>query len=317
MTETCSPQQVQEQQGTIMTEKKQPVYRSGFVIMLGRPNVGKSSLVNALMGRKVAIVSPKPQTTRRRIQAVLTRPHEQAVLLDTPGIHRSGDLLGKTLSKAATEALEGVDGAILVVDAARSRGDEDFAAARLLAKSPSPKLLVINKMDLISSRAEEVIMKIPGELRFEGPVIAASTITGLGVDRISEWIFQLLKPGPMYFPADAVTDQPEEILIAELIREQILLRTEEEVPHDAAVKVEEIAERPGGMMYVRALVIVARAGQKAIILGAGGRMLKEIGSAARLSIEQLLGTRVYLDLWVGVEKDWRNKIGRLRELGYE
>ncbi|MGQ9779338.1 MAG: GTPase Era [Bacillota bacterium] len=296
---------------------EEEVFRSGFIGLFGRPNVGKSSLVNALVGRKVAIVSPKPQTTRRRVQAVLTLPAAQIVFLDTPGIQRARDLLGRALVRAAREAVEGIDAAFFVVDAVRARGEEDRAAAALLADAPVPVLLVVNKIDLVRGREEETVAQVAAELGFGGPRLATSALTGEGIEALKEWALGVLKPGPKYFPDEVYTDQPEEILVAELIREQILLRLAEEVPHETAVRVLEMTPRPTGKLYINALIVVERESQKAIVIGAGGRKLKEIGSAARLEIERLLGTPVYLELWVKAVEGWRDSPGRLREFGYE
>ncbi|MCL6614487.1 MAG: GTPase Era [Firmicutes bacterium] len=296
---------------------EEKAFRSGFIGLFGRPNVGKSSLVNALVGRKVAIVSPKPQTTRRRVQAVLTLPEAQIVFLDTPGIQRARDLLGRALVRAAREAVEGIDAAFLVVDASRARWEEDRASARLLSGAPVPVLLVVNKIDLVPGDEEEIASGVAAELNIEGPYLATSALTGEGLEALKEWALGVLKPGPKYFPDEVYTDQPEEVLVAELIREQILLRLAEEVPHETAVRVLEMTPRPTGKLYINALIVVERESQKAIVIGAGGRMLKEIGSAARLEIERLLGTPVYLELWVKAVEGWRDSPARLREFGYE
>lgn len=285
--------------------------------MLGRPNVGKSSLVNALAGRKVAIVSPKPQTTRRRIQAVLTTPTEQVILVDTPGLQQPRDLLGQALVRAAMEAVAGVDAVLLVADAVRPRGSEDQAVARVLRQSTAPRLLVVNKIDLVPGAGEETLARVAKELGFTGPTLATSAVTGAGVAEVAAWVTGVLEPGPQYFPDGQVTDQPEMVLVSELIREQVLLRLAEELPHETAVSVEEMAPRASGKFYVRASIVVERESQKAIVIGAGGRQLREIGRAARESIEGFLGEPVFLDLWVRVVKGWRNSAARLREFGYE
>lgn len=296
---------------------EEKAFRSGFIGLFGRPNVGKSSLVNALVGRKVSIVSPKPQTTRRRVQAVLTLPGAQIVFLDTPGIQRGRDLLGRALVRAAREAVEGIDAAFLVVDASRARGEEDRAAAGLLAGAPVPVLLVVNKIDLVPGAGEEIAARVAAELGVEGPRLTTSALTGEGLDGLKEWALGVLKPGPKFFPDEVHTDQPEEILAAELIREQVLLRLAEEVPHETAVRVLEMAPRPSGKLYINALIAVERESQKAIVIGAGGSRIKEIGSAARLEIERLLGIPVYLELRVKAVEGWRDSPARLREFGYE
>ncbi len=297
---------------------KQEGFRSGFVTLLGRPNVGKSSLINALIGRKVAIVSPKPQTTRRRVQAVLNTPDAQVVLVDTPGIQRPRDLLGRALIRAAAEPLDGADGVLLVVDASRSRGKEDRASADMLRQATAPVLLVVNKIDLVAGEAEEqCVARVAEELDFAGPAIATSAVTGSGMTELRDWILGCLPSGPEYYPGETRTDQPENVFLAELIREQVLLQTEEEVPHGVAVLIEEVVQRSTGRLYLRAAIVVERQSHKAIVIGAGGRRLKEIGCAARAGIEEYLGAPVYLELWVKVEEHWRDSSARLRDFGYE
>ncbi|MGE5598689.1 MAG: GTPase Era [Bacteroidota bacterium] len=293
-------------------------FRSGFAALIGRPNVGKSSLVNALVGRKISIVSPKPQTTRRRVQAVLNVPGRQAVFVDTPGVQRPKDLLDRAMMRAAVDSLEGVDLVLLVVDASRSRGEEDRAAAELVRRAggPGTSLLVANKIDLVEGDPDETAARAAAELSFPGPRLAVSAATGQGVDELRGWVIERLAPGPRYFPEDMPTDLSEDSVLAEMVREQVLRQVGDEVPHETAVVVEENGPRPGGRRYVRAAVVVARESQKGIIIGAGGRRLKEIGRAARAGIESLLGQPVYLDLWVKVEKDWRRSAARLREYGY-
>lgn len=294
-------------------------FRSGFVTLLGRPNVGKSSLVNALVGRKVSIVSPKPQTTRRRLQAVLNAPGIQVVFVDTPGVQRPKDLLDRAMVRAAADSLEGVDLVLLVVDVSRPRGEEDRAAAAMLERldQAGTSLLVANKIDLAKGDPQAIADRAASDLAFPGPVLTVSAATGQGVGDLRAWILGRMAPGPRYFPAEMPTDLPEDAALAELVREQVLRQLGEEVPHETAVVVEENAPRPGGRRYVRAAVVVARDGQKGIVIGAGGARLKEIGREARAAMETLLDAPVFLDLWVKVEKNWRDSTARLREYGYE
>lgn len=296
---------------------REETFRSGFVSVLGRPNVGKSSLVNALVGRKVTIVSPKPQTTRRRVQAVLTTPEAQIVFVDTPGIQRPRDLLGRVMARAAAESLTEVDAVLMVIDAVRARGEEDRAAAALLGRVQAPTLLVVNKIDLVHGAGDETAAAAARDLSYAGPVLPVSAVTGQGLAELQRWIIRQLGPGPKYFPDGMRTDQSDSLLVAELIREQVLLRTGDEVPHATAIVVEEMAPRLNGKLFIRAAVVVERESQKAIVIGAGGRQLKEIGRNARANIEHLLGEPIFLDLWVRVDKGWRDSGRRLREFGYE
>jgi GTP-binding protein Era len=298
-----------------MMEEK--AFCSGFVTVVGRPNVGKSSLVNALVGQKVAIVSPKPQTTRRRIQAVLTTPAAQVVFLDTPGIQRPRDLLGQALVQAAREAMEGVDAVLIVADAVRRRGEEDRAAVGMLKEATAPVLLAVSKLDLAPEPAEEAVARVVRELDYRGPALGTSVVTGAGLPAVRDWIMEILGPGPKYFPDGVLSDQPQEMLVAELIREQALLQLADEVPHEIAVNVEEITPRPTGVHYIRAAIVVGRESLKGIVIGANGRRLKEIGCGARTEIEKVLGGPIYLDLWVRVIKGWRDSVARLKEFGYE
>ncbi|MCG0277548.1 MAG: GTPase Era [Thermanaeromonas sp.] len=294
-----------------------PFYRSGFAGLIGRPNAGKSTLLNTLIGRKVAIISDKPQTTRNKILGVYTDEKAQIIFLDTPGIHKPRHRLGEYMVQVAQHTLKEVDVVVYVVDAAVEPGAGEEYIVNSLKDIPTPVILVLNKIDLIS---EEQLLKVREffQNRFEpAATVAISALQGTNVDKLPPLIIQYLPPGPQYYPPDQVTDQPARFIIAELIREKILLLTEEEVPHSVAVVVEDMLERPGGLLYVPAIIYVERDSQKGILIGKEGRMLKEIGTLARQEIEALLGNRIYLDLRVKVKKDWRRQEGALRQLGYE
>lgn len=294
-----------------------PSYRSGFAGLIGRPNAGKSTLLNALVGRKVAIISDKPQTTRNKILGVYTDEKAQIVFLDTPGIHKPRHRLGEYMVQVAQQTLKEVDVVVYVVDAAVEPGAGEEYIVHSLKDISTPVILVLNKIDLIS---EEQLAKVQQffQDRFEpAGIVAISALQGTNIDKLLPLIIQHLPPGPQYYPPEQVTDQPAKFIIAELIREKILLLTEEEVPHSVAVVVEDMLERPGGLLYVPAIIYVERDSQKGILIGKEGRMLKEIGILARQEIEALLGNRIYLDLRVKVKKDWRREEKALRQLGYE
>jgi len=312
------------------------MFRSGFVSLIGRPNVGKSTLLNALLGEKLAITSPKPQTTRRRIQGILTLPEEaQIVFIDTPGIHRPKHKLGEKMVKAAEEALEGIDAIILVIDAVDGFIAWDREIAELAAKAEQPVLAVWNKVDAIGAGAGagaaeggaaqgerqaqlDQAMQAFQQQYPEWPTFAVSAIDGQGTGQLIAAVIKLLPENPPYFPDDILTDDPERVVVAELIREQALALLNQEVPHAVAVEVTDMKERGGDAReYVAATIYVERESQKGIIIGNGGSMLKEIGRRSRVEIEALLGRPVYLDLWVKVKKDWRDSDSKLRELGFQ
>lgn len=295
----------------------QPGHRSGFVVLAGRPNVGKSSLLNRLIGRKVAITSDKPQTTRNRIAGVLTLPGAQVIFLDTPGLHRPRHLLGEFMVKVARATLAQVDAICLVVDATVPPGEGDRAVARHVATARStPVLLVVNKIDAVDK--DVLIERLAGysSLGDYRHVVPVSAHTGENSERLIELLLGELPEGPRYYPDDAVTDQPAQALAAELVREQVLRFTRDEVPHAVAVQVDRFAERRQGLVHIAATVLVERESHKRILIGRGGSMLKRIGEAARVEIEAILGTRVYLELWVKVARDWRQRLSELRRLGY-
>lgn len=289
--------------------------RSGFAAIIGRPNVGKSTLLNMVVGAKVAIVSDKPQTTRHRIQAVLTRPDAQVVFIDTPGVHKPKHLLGDYMVKVARATWNEVDVILFVVDGASGVRSGDRLIAKELATVNTPTALVVNKMDLVKDRAGAV--QAFAELGTFAHVAPVSALTGEGTAELVDWLVAQLPEGPKYFPDEWVTDRPEEFLVAELIREQVFHHTQEEVPHSVTVVVEEMRKRPDrDLVDIHATIIVERDSQKGIIIGQGGRMLKEIGRMARMEIEALLGSQINLQLWVKTKPGWRDRPGALQELGY-
>ncbi len=297
-------------------------FRSGFAALLGRPNVGKSSLCNGLVGDKVAIVSNKPQTTRRRILGVVHRPEAQLVLVDTPGVHRPRHQLGRRMLQEVRDAVEGVEATCLVVDASSPQpGEGDRRAAQYAAAAGGPRILILNKIDLVGAgrarleRAAAYSVLAASGHPFDA-VVATSALTGEGVDELRSALIAHLPPGPPYFPADVSTDQPEQVLTAELIREQALARLREEVPHALAVTVDQWQPRDNGMIYIGATIYVERESQKGIVIGGGGGMLRDIGAASRGEIERRLGSPVYLDLWVKVKEGWRDRPGSLETLGF-
>ena len=291
-------------------------HRSGFVAVIGRPNVGKSTLMNALLGQKIAIVSEKPQTTRNRLLGIFTRDDAQLIFMDTPGIYRPHNKLGEYMVELARSAIPDADLVCFLADASVSPSRGDVAIAEMTKASGRPTLLVSNKIDLAS----------PGELeanaeayRALGPFagdIAISALHGAGLDELLATMISMMPLGPRYFPEGQVTEQYERFIAGELIREQVLNNLRQEVPHAVAVVVEQFKERDDGSVYIEANIFVEKDSQKGIIIGRGGGMLKRIGQAARAEIEDLVEGKVYLDLWVKVLKNWRKKEHLLRRLGY-
>ncbi len=295
-------------------------FRSGFVALIGRPNVGKSSLCNRLVGDRVAIVSDKPQTTRWRIAAVLHRPGAQIVFLDTPGIHKPRHQLGRRMVAAARHALDGVEVAVLVVDAGvPGPGQGDRRAALHVRAATCPRLLVCNKADLVpeaerQARLDAYGSLLPPESGWDGTFLV-SALTGEGIAGLLDALLSRMPAGPPYFPDDVATDQPERTLVAELVREQALERLRDEVPHAVAVTTDRWEVRESGLIYIGATLYVEHESQKGIVIGRGGAMLRAIGEAARHEVERRLGTPVYLDVWVKVKTGWRDRPGSLETLG--
>jgi GTPase len=291
--------------------------RSGFVALVGRPNAGKSTLVNAVVGSKVAITSDTPQTTRHRLRAIVDTEDAQIVLVDTPGLHKPHDALGEQLNRSGLMALADVDVACLVVDASAPVGAGDRWVAEHIAKSRGATVLVLTKADLVDQeRIERQLGAARALLSFDDEVVV-SALDGFNVDGFVATVTGLLPQGPRYFPRDMATDQPLEVMIAEFIREKILRSTFDEVPHAVGVAVEDLEYVNGGALArITATVFVERDSQKGIIVGKGGEMIKRVGSEARADLERLLGSHVYLDLMVKVKRNWRRDAAQIRRFGY-
>jgi GTPase len=293
-------------------------YRAGFVAVVGRPNVGKSTLINALLGQKVSIVSPKPQTTRNRLLGILTRDDAQLIFLDTPGIHNPQHKLGEVLVETAAASLPDADALLWLVDVSAPPTDEDRKVGEIIraARVPIPLLLGLNKIDRLegkSSRFEaEYVALAPG-----AEVRRVSALAGDGLEPLADRLAELVPLSPPLFPEDQVTDQQVRFMAGELVREAVLLYLRDEVPHSVAVLVNEFSERDNGVTFIAATVYVERPTQKMIILGKDGAMIKRIGQAAREQIEEMLETKIFLELWVKVRPKWRTDEEELRRLGYQ
>ncbi|MEG4322243.1 MULTISPECIES: GTPase Era [unclassified Microcoleus] len=290
-------------------------YKSGFVGIIGRPNVGKSTLMNQLVGQKIAITSPVSQTTRNRLRGILTTPEAQIIFVDTPGIHKPHHQLGKVLVQNARAAIQSVDVVLFVVDGSVESGGGDRYIIEILSNCQVPVILGMNKLDeqpedsgLIDRTYEQIVNP-------EWPVVKFSALTGEGVEPLQQLLIEHLEVGPYYYPPDLVTDQPERFIMGELIREQILLLTREEVPHSVAIAI-DIVQEEAKITRILATIHVERDSQKGILIGKSGSMLKSIGSAAREQIQKLIEGKVYLELFVKVQPKWRQSRTRLAELGY-
>ena len=293
-----------------------PPHKSGFVAVVGKPNVGKSTLVNAYVGAKIAIVSNKPQTTRRVIRGILTRPDAQVIFVDTPGIHKPLHKLGSVMVEAAMRAVNDVDVVVFLTDGSRLPTEEDTRIGRMLdERCRVPVLLALNKMDLLKPADVQPVTEAHWALARHADWMRLSATRGDHLAKLLDQILVRLPEGPELYPADQVTDQNLQAITAELIREQVLLRTRQEIPHSVAVAIEQWQDRRADLTHISATVYVERDSQKAIVIGAGGAMLKEIGQHARAEIEPWVGHKVYLELWVKVWDKWRERENSLRELG--
>ena len=291
-------------------------FKSGFVAIVGRPNVGKSTFMNYVLGQKIAIMSDKAQTTRNKIQGVYTKEDAQIVFLDTPGIHKPKHELGEFMVKSAYSALKEVDAVLFMVNVSEKRGPGDDFIIEKLKGIKTPIFLVLNKIDLVTPEVLlERVESYKDALDFAG-VFPISVLQGNNVNELMEGLINALPEGPQYYPADQITDHPEYFVVSELIREKILQLTQEEIPHSVAVTVDKMQKDEFDKVHVYANIIVERKSQKGIIIGKGGRLLKEIGTRSRRDIQQLLGNKVYLELWVKVVKDWRKRKSNLQEYGY-
>jgi GTP-binding protein Era len=292
------------------------VFKSGFVAIIGRPNVGKSTLMNQVIGQKIAIMSDKPQTTRNKIHGVYTTDDTQIVFLDTPGIHKPTSKLGDYMMKTAQGTLGEVDVILFLIDVVEGLGGGDRFIIENLKKVKTPVILVMNKIDQV--QPEEILPVITKykDLYDFAEIVPISAIQGNNVNTLLEQVTKYLSEGPQYYPADQVTDHPEQFVIAELVREKILHLTREEIPHSIAVAIEDMKVGENGVVHISAVIFVERDSQKGIIIGKKGALLKEVGQKARHDIETLLGSKIFLELWVKVKKDWRNQERVLRDLGF-
>ena len=290
-------------------------FKSGFVAVVGRPNAGKSTLVNRLVGQKVAIVTSRPQTTRNRIQGIVNRPNAQVVLIDTPGLHRPDSALGRQMMGEVNAALDGVDVLALILDVSEDIGKGDRHAIERAARFEGTRILLLNKVDRILKDSLLPIIESVGKLTDFAEIIPISALTGDGVDRVLEKFIEYLPSGEPHFPADQYTDQPERFLAAELIREKAMAGTFHEVPHAVAVLVDAF-EETDKLIRIRATIYVEREGQKGILIGRAGASLKKIGTDARKELEEILGMKIFLELFVKVLRDWRDNPQLVRQLDW-
>ncbi|WKZ37565.1 MAG: GTPase Era [Anaerolineales bacterium] len=293
-------------------------HRSGFIAIIGRPNVGKSTLLNALLGQKIAAVSPRPQTTRKKQLGILTLENAQLIFVDTPGLHNAKHKLGEFLNQEAQEALDGVDLILWLVDASTQPTEEDTNISSLLkgVSRRTPLMLVLNKMDMLKPDDESARVEAYAQLAGDAIVLKISAAKRLGIGELLETLIQAVPEREADYPGEQITDLYEREIAGDLIREACLIQLRDEVPHGMAVRIDEFKERENGMVYIAATVFVERESQKGIVIGESGKMLKSIGSAARKEIEAMGGRRAFLELRVKASKDWRNDPNALRLLGY-
>ncbi|ELP8701624.1 GTPase Era [Staphylococcus pseudintermedius] len=291
-------------------------YKSGFVTIIGRPNVGKSTFVNRVIGHKIAIMSDKAQTTRNKIQGVMTQQDAQIVFLDTPGIHKPKHKLGDYMMKVAKNTLSEIDAVMFMVNVNEEIGRGDEYIMEMLKTVKTPVFLVLNKIDLV--HPDTLMPRIEQYQRYMdfAEIIPISALEGHNVDHFINVLKSYLPEGPQYYPDGQISDHPEQFVVSELIREKILQTTSEEIPHAIGVTVERMTQESEDRVHIEAVIYVERDSQKGIVIGKGGEKLKEVGKRARLDIEHLLGSKVYLDLWVKVQKDWRNKSSFIKQMGY-
>ncbi|MBL3397687.1 GTPase Era [Staphylococcus pasteuri] len=291
-------------------------HKSGFVSIIGRPNVGKSTFVNRVIGHKISIMSDKAQTTRNKIQGVMTRDDAQIIFIDTPGIHKPKHKLGDYMMKVATNTLSEIDAIMFMVNVNEDIGRGDEYIMNMLKDLKTPVFLVLNKIDLVHPDAlMPQIEKYQKYMDFT-EIIPISALEGLNVDHFIDVLKSYLPEGPKYYPDDQISDHPEQFVVGEIIREKILHLTSEEIPHAIGVNVDRMIKEDEDRVRIEATIYVERDSQKGIVIGKGGKKLKEVGKRARHDIEMLLGSKVYLELWVKVQKDWRNKVNFIRQIGY-
>lgn len=290
-------------------------FHSGFITIVGRPNVGKSTLMNAMVGEKIAIVSSRPQTTRNRIMGVMTRPDWQIVFLDTPGIHTPRTKLGESMMQSVKDAMDGMDGVLVLVDATQV-GEHDRAIVRDMAGKKVPKVLAINKIDLLPPEKLLGLIASFADLGYDA-IIPISAKTGDGLDDLTKQLSTHLPEGPKYFPDDMMTDQPERLICAELIREKALQHLRDEVPHGIGVEMMGMEKMNDNFMEINATIYCERDAHKGIIIGKHGAMLKRISSLARRDIEKFMGAKVYMETWVKVKENWRDNVNFIRARGYD
>lgn len=291
--------------------------KSGFVAIIGRPNVGKSTLMNQIIGQKIAIMSDKPQTTRNKIQGILTNEQGQIIFIDTPGIHKPKSKLGDYMLKIAENTLKEVDIVLFLVEATETIGTGEQYILEKLENTKTPVFLIINKIDKVHPEKLLPIITMYKEKYAFAEIVPVSALNGNNVQPLVDTLFTYLPSGPQYYPSDQYTDHPERFIAAELIREKALHLLREEVPHSVAVVIEDYKERERGKVYVHAIIYCERKSQKGILIGKQGTMLKEIGKRARMDMEHLFGNEIFLELWVKVKDDWRNEERLLKNFGYQ